>query len=84
MRAARAGSVPCATSSRRTPPSIPATPVAPLVNANGDVIGINTAVAGGAQGIGFAIPINIAKPIMEQAVDGMPLTRPWIGVTFTP
>jgi serine protease Do len=55
-----------------------------LVNANGDVIGINTAVAGGAQGIGFAIPINIAKPIMLQAVGGMLLTRPFIGVTFIP
>jgi S1-C subfamily serine protease len=55
-----------------------------LVNANGDVIGINTAVAGGAQGIGFAIPINIAKPIMQQAIDGKLLTRPFIGVTFIP
>jgi serine protease Do len=55
-----------------------------LVNANGDVIGINTAVAGGAQGIGFAIPINIAKPIMLQAILGKLLTRPFIGVTFIP
>jgi S1-C subfamily serine protease len=55
-----------------------------LVNSTGDVIGINTAVAGGAQGIGFAIPINIAKPIMEQAIDGKALTRPWIGITFLP
>ena len=54
-----------------------------LVNANGDVIGINTAVAGDAQGIGFAIPINIAQPIMQQAIEGKPLTRPFIGVTFT-
>jgi serine protease Do len=53
-----------------------------LVNSSGDVIGINTAVAGGAQGIGFAIPINIAKPIMEQAIQGKVLTRPWIGITF--
>ncbi len=55
-----------------------------LVNSTGDVIGINTAVAGGAEGIGFAIPINIAKPIMQQAIDGKALTRPWIGITFVP
>lgn len=55
-----------------------------LVDSSGDVIGINTAVAGGAQGIGFAIPINIAKPIMQQAIDGKALTRPWIGITFIP
>ncbi len=82
--AARASSGHCATSSRPTPPSIPATPVARSSMRAGDVIGINTAVAGGAQGIGFAIPINIAKPIMQQAIDGKPLTRPWIGITFIP
>jgi serine protease Do len=55
-----------------------------LVDSTGAVIGINTATAGNAQGIGFAIPINIAKPIMQQAVDGKPLTRPWIGVYYVP
>lgn len=55
-----------------------------LVDSSGAVIGVNTAVAGNAQGIGFAIPINIAKPIMEQAVDGKDLTRPWIGVFYEP
>ncbi|MGC8634829.1 MAG: S1C family serine protease [Candidatus Limnocylindrales bacterium] len=54
-----------------------------LVNAAGQVIGINTATASTAQGIGFAIPINIARPIMAQAVAGQPLTRPWIGIHFT-
>ena len=48
----------------------------------GQVIGVNTAVAGSAQGIGFAIPINIAKPIMQQAVAGEQLTRPWIGISL--
>jgi S1-C subfamily serine protease len=54
-----------------------------LVDASGQVIGVNTAVAGnGAQGIGFAIPINIAKPIMEQAVAGEQLARPYIGISY--
>ncbi len=54
-----------------------------LLNANGQVIGINTATASTAQGIGFAIPINIARPIMTQAVNGQKLSRPWIGIRFT-
>ena len=54
----------------------------PLVDAIGDVIGINTAVASNAQGIGFSIPINIAKPLMQQAIAGQPLARPWIGIRY--
>ena len=53
-----------------------------LVDSSGRVIGVNTAVAGGAQGIGFAIPINVAKPIMRQAVAGEKLARPWIGIYY--
>ena len=53
-----------------------------LLDANGDVVGINTAVAQTAEGIGFAIPINIAKPIMEQALAGQKLARPWIGIRY--
>jgi S1-C subfamily serine protease len=56
----------------------------PLVDDAGTVIGINTAVAGDAQGIGFAIPVNIAKPIMQQALAGQPLERPWMGVYYVP
>jgi serine protease Do len=55
----------------------------PLADASGAVVGINTAVATDSSGIGFAIPIDIAKPIMEQAVKGEDLTRPWIGIRFT-
>ena len=56
-----------------------------LVDSAGRVVGINTAVAaGGAQGIGFAIPIDIAKPIMRQAVAGEQLARPWLGVFYIP
>ena len=54
----------------------------PLVDASGNVVGVSTAFAEQAQGIFFAIPINIAKPIMRQAVAGQPLTRPWIGVVY--
>ena len=54
----------------------------PLVDAAGNVVGINTAVATNANGIGFAIPIDIARPIMEQAVRGEELARPWIGIRF--
>lgn len=54
----------------------------PLVDANGAVVGINTAVATDGSGIGFAIPVDIARPIMEQAVKGQELARPWIGIRF--
>jgi serine protease Do len=54
-----------------------------LVDASGLLIGINTAIAGDAQGIGFAIPVNLAKPIMEQAINGEQLSRPWMGIYYT-
>ena len=56
----------------------------PLVNSAGQVIGINTAVSENAQGLGFAIPVDVAKPIMQQALDGQELSRPWIGIYYTP
>jgi serine protease Do len=56
----------------------------PLLDANGTVIGINTAIAANAPGIGFAIPVNIARPIMQQALAGQKLARPWIGVRYVP
>jgi len=56
----------------------------PLLDAAGDVIGINTAVAQGSNGIGFAIPIDIARPIMSQALAGEELARPYIGVRYEP
>ncbi len=55
-----------------------------LLNAIGDVIGVNTAVATDSNGIGFAIPIDIAVPIMSQALAGQPLSRPYIGVRYEP
>ncbi len=54
----------------------------PLLDAGGNVIGINTAIAQNSNGIGFAIPIDIARPIMAQAVAGQPLSRPYLGISF--
>jgi S1-C subfamily serine protease len=54
----------------------------PLLDAAGNVIGINTAIAQNSNGIGFAIPIDIARPIMDQAVAGQPLSRPYMGIRF--
>lgn len=54
-----------------------------LVNAKGELIGINTAIfnqAGGAQGIGFAIPTSIAFDIMQQLIDYGKISRGWLGV----
>jgi serine protease Do len=55
----------------------------PLLAGDGSVIGINTAMAGGSQGIGFAIPIDMAKPIVTQVLAGDPIRRPYIGIFFT-
>ena len=46
------------------------------------MVGINTAIAADSNGIGFAIPIDIARPIMEQAVAGKELARPYMGVVY--
>lgn len=55
----------------------------PLVNADGKVIGVNTAVAGdGAENIGFAIPINDIKGLLESVLDTGKLQRPYIGVRY--
>jgi S1-C subfamily serine protease len=54
----------------------------PLLDANGNVVGINTAIATNSNGIGFAIPIDVARPIMAQAVAGEALARPYLGIQF--
>ncbi len=56
----------------------------PLINSAGEAIGVNTAVNANAQGIGFSIPIDVAKPIMQQALKGEKLSRPFIGVRYSP
>lgn len=55
----------------------------PLVNARGEVIGINTAIAGGqAQNIGFAIPINDIKSLIASVLETGELQRPYLGVRY--
>ena len=57
----------------------------PLFSAGGKVIGINTAIiAGGGGGIGFAIPINIAKAVVAQLRENGKVTRGYLGVRFQP
>lgn len=56
----------------------------PLLNVYGEVIGINTAIVAAGQGIGFAIPINMAKPIFAQLIQKGSVSRGWIGVTIQP
>jgi len=54
----------------------------PLVNINGEVIGINTAIAGGAQNIGFAIPINDVKGLINGVLSSGKLQQPFLGVRY--
>jgi S1-C subfamily serine protease len=56
----------------------------PLLNVNGEVIGINTAIVAAGQGIGFAIPVNMAKRVVEQLVKKGSVTRAWLGVAIQP
>jgi serine protease Do len=57
----------------------------PLVNLDGEVVGINTAIfsrSGGYMGVGFAIPINLAKAIANQLMDGGEVTRGYLGIVI--
>lgn len=53
----------------------------PLLNINGDFIGINTAIYAKAQGIGFAIPVSKARKIVSDLIKHGEVIQPWIGVT---
>jgi serine protease Do len=56
-----------------------------LVNIRGELVGINTAIfsqSGGNMGIGFAVPSNLARSIMEQLVKGGKVVRGWLGVAI--
>jgi len=56
----------------------------PLVNASGQVIGINTAVASDSQNIGFAIPIADVQNLIKQVLDTGSFQRPYLGVRYIP
>jgi len=59
----------------------------PLVNASGNLIGINTAIisgSGGNQGVGFSVPVNMARHVMDQIVKSGKVTRGWIGISIQP
>ena len=56
----------------------------PLLNIHGEVIGINTAIVAAGQGIGFAIPIAMAKPIFTQIMQKGSVSRGYMGVTIQP
>lgn len=54
----------------------------PLFNIRGEVVGINTAIVPNAQGIGFAVPINLAKNILSQLEQTGKVVRGWLGVSI--
>ena len=54
----------------------------PLLNVDGKVIGINTAIVAAGQGIGFAIPINQARDVMQQLITRGRVVRGWLGIVI--
>ena len=56
----------------------------PLFNLRGEIIGINTAIINFAQGIGFAIPSNMAKQVLQQLLEQGRVVRGWLGVGIQP
>lgn len=54
----------------------------PLLNIDGEVVGINTAVSSQGQGIGFAIPINEISDIVEELKSTGEIVRPWLGIVY--
>ena len=55
-----------------------------LVTLDGGLVGINTAIfsrSGGSNGIGFAIPANMVRLVVESAIEGTPIERPWLGLS---
>jgi serine protease Do len=55
----------------------------PLVNIYGEVIGINTLIRGLNTGIGFAVPVNLAKRVADMLIEDGKVTRAWLGVSIT-
>jgi Do/DeqQ family serine protease len=56
----------------------------PLLNAAGEVIGMNTAIISGAQGLGFAIPINSVQEIAQQLISKGKVEHPYLGIEMIP
>ena len=56
----------------------------PLIDLKGNVVGINTAIVPYAQGIGFAVPVNMAKQVMDDLIKHGEVKRGWLGVTVQP
>jgi serine protease Do len=54
----------------------------PLINMQGEVVGINTAIVAAGQGIGFAIPVNLARSVVKQLKESGEVTRGWLGVAI--
>ncbi len=54
----------------------------PLLNLSAEVIGINVATASGAENIGFALPINLIKPVVEQFEKDGRIIRPFLGISY--
>lgn len=52
----------------------------PLLNIDGELIGLNTAIKSGVQNIGFAIPIDVARDVVEQLLDKGQIARPFLGI----
>ena len=56
----------------------------PLIDTDGEVVGINTAIVASGQGIGFAIPSNLAQGVIAQLKDKGKVTRGWVGIAIQP
>jgi S1-C subfamily serine protease len=54
----------------------------PLINTDGEVVGINTAIIGGAQGLSFAIDINMAKEVARQIIQNGKVTKAYLGLVI--
>jgi S1-C subfamily serine protease len=52
----------------------------PLLNLNGEVIGVNTAIRRDAQNIGFSIPVDVAKNVADSLIADGSVKRPWLGI----
>ena len=54
----------------------------PLLNLDGEVIGVNTAILATAQNMGFSIPIDVAKTVVEDLIAHKKILRPWLGIAM--